>query len=127
MLEIHSYQNIGAVILATDGIYNQGASPVYSKVGNNTSIYTIAIGDTTESKDLFIQQLKYPRVVYLGDKFQLDIEFGAYNLQNNSAKIQVLDEKGNVVLDKSVAIPQDEFFGDGNSCFGRQSARCAKV
>jgi hypothetical protein len=111
MLEIHSYQNIGAVILATDGIYNQGASPVYSKVGNNTSIYTIAIGDTTESKDLFIQQLKYPRVVYLGDKFQLDIEFGAYNLQNNSAKIQVLDEKGNVVLDKSVAIPQDEFFG----------------
>jgi hypothetical protein len=111
MLEIHSYQNIGAVILATDGIYNQGASPAYTKVGNNTSIYTIALGDTTASKDLFIQQLKYPRVVYLGDKFQLDIDFGAYNLQGNAAKVQVFDERGNVLLDKAINIPQDEYFG----------------
>ena len=114
MLEIHSYQNIGAVVVASDGIYNQGYSPAYSKVGNNTSIYTIALGDSSASKDLFIQQLKYPKVVYLGDKFQLDINWGAYNLSGTTARIKVFDEDGRTLLDKSKSISKEEIFDIDN-------------
>ena len=110
MLESHSHQNIGAIVLATDGIYNQGYNPAYSKINSTTSIYTIALGDSTPSKDLFVQALQYPKVVYMGDKFQLDIEFGAYNLAGNSATLKVTNESKKVLLNKVVSINSDEVF-----------------
>ncbi len=108
--EIHSHQNVGAIILATDGIYNQGYNPAYSKISSNTSIYTIALGDSTPSKDLFIQALQYPKVIYLGDQFQLDIEWGAYNLSGSTATLKILDEKNKVLLNKAVSIGKEEVF-----------------
>ena len=42
--DVFSNQNLGTVIVATDGIYNQGNNPVY--VGNklNVPIFSIALG-----------------------------------------------------------------------------------
>lgn len=111
VLETHSHQNIGAIILATDGIYNQGYNPSYSNINSSTSVYTIALGDTTPSKDLFIQSIQYPKVVYMGDKFQLDIEYGAYNLPKVNATLKVTDEQNKTLLNKVIAINEEEVFG----------------
>jgi hypothetical protein len=39
--------NVGAVILATDGIYNKGLNPIAAARRLSFPIYTIAMGDTT--------------------------------------------------------------------------------
>src|SRR5690606_5944519 len=39
-------QNVGAVILASDGIYNQGVNPIYQSNGSLYSVYSLALGDT---------------------------------------------------------------------------------
>ncbi len=38
--------NLGAVVLAGDGIYNQGVEPLFAASGLSVPIYTIALGDT---------------------------------------------------------------------------------
>lgn len=126
LLEIHSHQNIGGIVLATDGIYNQGYNPAYSKVNASTSIYTIALGDSTPSRDLFVQALQYPKVVYMGDQFQLDIDWGAYNLSGNSAQLKVTDEQGKVLLTKTIALNKSEVFQRNNIIIDAESAGVKK-
>ena len=54
----YSTLNLGAVVLATDGIYNEGSNPLYSTEQNNTApIYTVALGDTTPKRDLLIKRV----------------------------------------------------------------------
>ena len=43
----HGSQNIGAVILASDGIFNKGNSPLYNRNALGIPFYTIALGDTS--------------------------------------------------------------------------------
>jgi len=111
VLEVHSHQNVGAVIIATDGIYNQGFNPTYSNLSSGTSIYSIAMGDSSQTRDLFVQALQYPKVVYLGDQFQLDVEWGAYNLKGRNIQVVITDEDGKEIIRKSHALDQNEQFG----------------
>src|SRR3569833_2740464 len=53
-IERFANQNIGALVLATDGLYNQGSDPLYEAKNLKTSIYTVALGDTIAKRDLLI-------------------------------------------------------------------------
>ena len=48
--DLYSNQNLGAVILASDGIYNQGSNPIYSSTKLAAPIYTVALGDTVPKR-----------------------------------------------------------------------------
>jgi len=67
----HSSQRIGAIILASDGIYNKGINPIYTAVKSYAPIYTIGLGDTIRPKDAFVIGLKNNNIVYLNDKTEL--------------------------------------------------------
>lgn len=111
VIERHSYQDVGAIIVATDGIYNRGFDPSYTGFGASTSVYTVALGDTSPYRDLFVESLLYPRVVYLGDQYQMDVEWGAYNVQGAAASVVVTDENGIERLRSSIDIDAVETFG----------------
>lgn len=83
----YSDQNLGAIIMATDGIYNEGPNPLYLKSGSPAPIYTIALGDTTQKKDIYIQNVLYNRITYLGDKFPVQIDVSAFNCSGNTTKL----------------------------------------
>ena len=53
----YSNRNVGAVILATDGLYNKGSNPVYSSDRIKVPVYTIALGDTTVKKDIILAKV----------------------------------------------------------------------
>lgn len=80
-------QNLGAVIVGTDGIYNEGSNPLHTPYLSATPIYTIALGDTTQKKDVFIQNILYNNIAYLGDKFPIQVDVSAYNCEGHNAKI----------------------------------------
>ena len=113
-------RNIGAVILATDGIYNKGNSPLYNKNILAAPIYTIALGDTLVKKDAFIKSVKYPDIVYLGDQFSLNIQIEANHLQGQNTTLEVTAPDGKVLLNKVITINSDHFnlqtevIGDAN-------------
>ncbi|MBK8805882.1 MAG: hypothetical protein IPO21_04190 [Bacteroidales bacterium] len=68
-------RNVGAIILATDGIYTQGNSSYFAFEKNkiDAPVYSIALGDTMRAKDLLIKEVEHNKVVYMGAKFPLSV------------------------------------------------------
>ena len=71
-------QNIGAIILATDGIYNQGSDPLYEAKKIKAGIYTIAMGDTIPKRDLLVGNVNYNKTAFLGNDFETELVVEAY-------------------------------------------------
>ncbi|HDR51105.1 MAG TPA: hypothetical protein ENN90_05705, partial [Mariniphaga anaerophila] len=69
----HFNENVGALLLAGDGIYNQGRNPV-NMVDNLTfPVYTIGFGDTTQVTDARIQGVRVNRTSFAGNRFPVEI------------------------------------------------------
>lgn len=83
--------NVGAVILASDGIYNTGSNPVYVKNNLGAPFYTIALGDTTPKKDLRITRVLHNNIVYLNDKFVVTADIEAIFCNGKSSKGKIIE------------------------------------
>ena len=84
-----SGQNIGALILASDGIINKGIDPSYSIDKIKFPIYTLALGDTTEKKDAIIQKINHNQVAYLGNQFVAEITINALKLKGEECSVTI--------------------------------------
>ena len=78
---------IGGVILASDGIYNEGVSPLYTI--HNYPIYTIGIGDTLQRTDVLIKDISYNKIVYQGNKFPLQVGVMVRNLADQAINVSI--------------------------------------
>lgn len=101
---------VGGVILATDGIFNEGNNPIYESATLQTSFYTIGLGDTTQKRDLKIAQLRYNNIVYKGDFFQLEIDVSAYNLEGNTSLLQVFNQDNTLLFSEELNVKTTNFF-----------------
>jgi hypothetical protein len=112
--DLYSNQNLGAIIMATDGIYNEGSSPLYSAAKLNAPVYTIALGDTTPKKDLVIKRVFHNNIAYLGDKFNVQIDVAANNCTGSNTVLSVakVDGAGNLSGAQSfpISINKNDFF-----------------
>ncbi|WCT13089.1 hypothetical protein [Mucilaginibacter jinjuensis] len=96
-------QNIGALILATDGLYNQGSDPQYEARNLKASIYTVALGDTTIRRDLRISNINYNKTALLGNDFELEVETEAYLSAGETMQLNVTED-GKSVQTKNIPI-----------------------
>jgi hypothetical protein len=87
-------QNIGGVLLVTDGIYNSGLSPLYADF--NFPVHTIGVGDTTERLDILIHNIAYNKIAYQGNKFPLRVEVQTKNLPSEDVEAS-LYKKGKLI------------------------------
>lgn len=78
---------VGGVVLVSDGIYNEGISPLYTSY--NFPIYTVGIGDTMQRTDVLIKDVAYNKIVYQGNKFPLRVEVMVKNLDNQSINVSL--------------------------------------
>lgn len=87
-------KNIGALVVATDGIYNEGLNPFYYSSDFNFPVYFIALGDTAQKKDLFIKKVINNNIAFLNNKFPVKIEIGATNLNDFDVNLDVIGKNG---------------------------------
>lgn len=91
---LYGNQNLGGIVLATDGIYNQGSNPFYSVQRHaQYPVYAVALGDTVPQQDLKIDRVYYNDIVYLEDRFKIEIDLVSQNLAANT-KLTVYDVTG---------------------------------
>lgn len=102
-------QNLGGVVLLTDGIYNGGSNPSFVAENYKVPIYTIGFGDTTVYADIGVNNVSHNSLAYLGNEFPLRIEVKATKLAGKQANMQVL-LNGSTILQKSVYIDKENFF-----------------
>ncbi|MBN1253169.1 MAG: hypothetical protein JXR51_06555 [Bacteroidales bacterium] len=100
--------NIGALIIASDGIFNSGDNPLYSVKNLNFPVYTIALGDTSKKKDIILKNVYSNKIAFLGDFFPIEINVNANDFKNSEAVLKIENE-GKTVYTETFFINENEF------------------
>lgn len=100
--------NIGALIIATDGIYNKGKNPVYGSASFPFPVYTIALGDSSRKRDIVIKSLYSNNFSFLGDYFPVEVLVEAFGYQGNSAILRIYN-KGKEIQKLEINFDRDDF------------------
>jgi hypothetical protein len=87
----YSNQNIGALIIASDGIYNKGANPLYSAEKLGYPLYTLAMGDTNEIRDVLIQKINHNQIAYLGNNFPVEVVLNAKKFNGKEVTVSLFE------------------------------------
>ena len=101
-------RNVGAIVLASDGIYNSGIQPANATNKLMPPIYTIALGDTSMRVDAAINHIKYNKIAYLGNKFPLEISIKAHQLNRQHKKLTIAKD-GKVVAEREITYNSTNF------------------
>lgn len=111
--DVYSNQNLGAVIISSDGIYNEGANPVYTDVKLNAPVYTFGMGDTTRRKDILIKRVFHNKIAYLGDRFSIQVDVTAQNAAGSTVPLRVARIENGTrreLINESINIDRNDFF-----------------
>jgi len=80
-------KNLAGIVVLTDGIYNSGASPLYTPW--HVPITTIGIGDTVEHADLILKNVAYNKIAYQGNRFPVRAEVAIQNMPNQDVTVSI--------------------------------------
>ncbi len=92
-------RNLEAVVLFSDGIHNQGLSPVF--VPYRFPIHTMGWGDTIPQKDVRIKALHYNKIAYQGNDFKVRAEILNEGFQNQPIQVKIF-ENGRLLQTKNL-------------------------
>ena len=91
-----SSDNIKDLILLTDGNYTEGNNPIYSEVLNKVRIFTVGFGDTVDSPDLLITDVKTNQIIYQNQPTEMKVYLMARGIDNQKVLLRL--RSGNKVL-----------------------------
>lgn len=106
--EFFGLQNLGAVVLASDGRFNQGMNPLYQQVALHSPLYTVALGDSSLQKDIRISKAYANKVVTVNNSFEIRADIVALLCKgyNNSVTVR---EGSDVLSSVPLSVPADKF------------------
>jgi len=100
-------ENLTDVVLLSDGIVNQGSSPVFGVYP--FKVHTIAVGDTIPARDIQIANVRANQVAFLGNKFPVQADISAFGMNGQKATL-TLRHGRNVIGTKTLSVTGDNFF-----------------
>ena len=103
-----SNRNIGAVILATDGIYNAGSNPVYLAENLKYPVIPVALGDTLIHKDLVLYKVNYNRTALLGNNFPVEIVIKANQASGENPTLKI-SQNGETLFSRNLPLNTSRF------------------
>lgn len=95
--------NTGALIISSDGLYNRGNNPLYQSKQISYPVYTVALGDTVQKKDLLISSVSYNRLVSAGNRIVMEIYIEARYAAGILTEFKVEDETG-ILISRPIQI-----------------------
>lgn len=102
----HFNENIGAVVVIGDGIYNQGKNPLNYLDEISCPVFTLGYGDTTEVADARIQDIRVNRTTFSGNRFPVEIDARYTRLKGKPMKISVIGD--NIELASIIVTPTNQ-------------------
>ncbi|WP_044201400.1 vWA domain-containing protein [Flammeovirga sp. OC4] len=105
--ELNEHENLAAITLVSDGIFNQGFSPLY--LPSVVPIYTVGIGDTIPQIDLQVKEVYTNRVAYMGNKFPILAEIVNEGFVGKEVEVE-LTNRGKILSRKRYRINNEKGF-----------------
>lgn len=106
-------QNVGALIVASDGAINRGRNPLYTTSVQKAPMSVIALGDTVMKTDLQIRNIFHNSISYQGDKFTVQADISAERLNGATSVLEIrhlLDGKSVLLQSVPIQINSDPWF-----------------
>lgn len=107
--DLYYNRNLGAVVLFSDGIFNQGINPLYSTENAQYTVYSVAVGDTNVVRDAKIENVYYNQVAYLNDRLSVKADIAAAKLSGRKAEVS-LSSGATVLSTQTIIIDKDAFY-----------------
>jgi len=105
----HFNENVGAMILVGDGIYNRGTNPLSDIRKLNFPVHSVGIGDTNIVKDAAIADIRVNRNAFVGNLFPVEINLRFEKMANEPAILEVRKENEVVYNRRIVPVNDDHF------------------
>jgi len=96
-------RNVGAMLMISDGIFNRGMNPIYASANLPFPIYSLALGDTNQRKDLLISNVIHNKIAFLGNQFPIRVEYKALKANGQETKVRLL-KAGKVIEEKEISL-----------------------
>lgn len=89
--QLYGDENIGSVILATDGNHTRGEALAYSarRLQTAAPFYVIALGDTVRRADLFLTDLRFNEKGYVNKISQIAVTVGWQGIAENATVLRL--------------------------------------
>lgn len=97
-------RNVGALILATDGIYNTGSDPLYEMRNSRFPVYSIMAGDTVSRKDVRIQKISHNKTAIKGNRFPVEITIHAIESAGENTIVKIQKDDNSILFTQNVSI-----------------------
>ncbi len=101
-------KNVGAVILLSDGIVNQGVNPELNIENYPFPIYSVTLGDTVSYPSMTIRDVRYNKTVPANMLFPLRVTANATNNKGKDMNV-IVKMDGNEVENVTVTVTSDRF------------------
>lgn len=106
---LYGNRNIGSMILLSDGIFNVGSNPYYKASSLEYPVYTVGLGSTEMTTDLYVAGVNHNKQTLKGNFFPVEIKIAANQLAGNNVTL-TLEEGNEVLLTKNLNINSRKFF-----------------
>lgn len=100
--------NLGAVVLASDGLYNKGENPLQAASELKAPVFTIGLGDTVQRKDVLIKNVRTNQLVFKGNSFPLQIDIAAFAAIGETTQITIT-QNGRITFKKQLTLSNNYF------------------
>jgi len=107
--DMYSHRNVGAMVLASDGIYNRGLNPLHSSDQIDFPIYTIGLGDTSVRKDVILNKVNYNRIAYLNNEFPIEVIVNGKKCYGLNTEL-IIEKNKSVLYRKPITFSSDNDF-----------------
>jgi hypothetical protein len=106
--EFYGIQNLGAVVLASDGRFNEGVNPLFKQLSLQSPVYSVGLGDSAATRDLRIAQSFANKTTSLNSSFEIRADIVAAMCKGYNNSVQ-LSENGNVLSTVSLSVSNDRY------------------
>lgn len=94
VLDRYRADDVAAMVLASDGLHNRGASPASAAGRLTFPVYTVALGDTTPQRDAWLSDLRCNRIALAGNTFPVEVTVAARMLAGRASRLVVSGADG---------------------------------
>lgn len=90
---LYQNQNLGAIVLLSDGIATAGINPLYAVEGLKQPVYTVMLGDTTPQKDVQIKEVLFNEIAYLNNEMPIRVKVSSTGYDQANLKVTIRNQE----------------------------------
>jgi len=108
VFEQYQDRNLGVVVLASDGNFNEGSNPLYAQFPSQASIYTLGLGDSTKPVDAAMERVYANKIISLNSSFEIIADMSALKLNGLKTEASLV-HRGKTIAKTPININKDNF------------------